>query len=133
MPMTRTRSFPHPFATPNNPKGRLYNDMTYVLFDHAVWRAISTRTNAFREKVLGLPPTTYEKLEVWKIPYLYSFSTSIVPSPLDWMDWVHCTGYWFLDNPQVKVHVCQKDGYTYECFFFFFRLAGNLMINLYPF
>ncbi|ORZ10431.1 hypothetical protein BCR42DRAFT_422365 [Absidia repens] len=100
MPMTRTRSFPHPFATPNNPKGRLYNDMTYVLFDHAVWRAIATRTNAFREKVLGLPPTSYEKLEVWKIPYLYSFSTSIVPSPLDWMDWVHCTGYWFLDNPQ---------------------------------
>lgn len=25
---------------------------------------------------------------------------SIVPSPLDWMDWIHCTGYWFLDNPQ---------------------------------
>ncbi|KAI8086740.1 UDP-Glycosyltransferase/glycogen phosphorylase [Halteromyces radiatus] len=100
MPMTRTRSFPHPFATPNSPKGRLYNDMTYVLFDHAVWRAISSRTNAFREKILGLPATTYENLEVWKIPYLYSFSTSIVPSPLDWMDWVHCTGYWFLDNPQ---------------------------------
>ncbi|KAI8068422.1 hypothetical protein BC940DRAFT_299044 [Gongronella butleri] len=100
MPMTRTRSFPHPFATPNRPKGRLYNDMTYVLFDHAVWRAISARTNAFREQVLHIPATTYENLEVWKIPYMYSFSTSIVPSPLDWMDWVHCTGYWFLDNPQ---------------------------------
>lgn len=100
MPMTRTRSFPHPFATPNNPKGRLYNDMTYVLFDHAVWRAIAARTNAFRQKVLGLLPTSYEKLEIWKIPYLYSFSPSIVPSPLDWLDWIHCTGYWFLDNPQ---------------------------------
>ncbi|CEP13588.1 hypothetical protein [Parasitella parasitica] len=100
MPMTRTRSFPHPFATPNNPKGRLYNDMTYVLFDHAVWRAIAARTNSFRQKTLGLPATSYEKLEVWKIPYLYSFSPSIVPSPLDWLDWIHCTGYWFLDNPQ---------------------------------
>lgn len=100
MPMTRTRSFPHPFATPNNPKGRLYNDMTYVLFDHAVWRAIAARTNSFRQTVLGLLPTSYEKLEVWKIPYLYSFSPSIVPSPLDWLDWIHCTGYWFLDNPQ---------------------------------
>lgn len=98
--MTRTRSFPHPFATPNNPKGRLYNDMTYVLFDHAIWRAIATRTNAFRQSILGLPATSYEKLEVWKIPYLYSFSPSIVPSPLDWLDWIHCTGYWFLDNPQ---------------------------------
>ncbi|OAD08859.1 glycosyltransferase family 1 protein [Mucor lusitanicus CBS 277.49] len=100
MPMTRTRSFPHPFATPNNPKGRLYNDMTYVLFDHAVWRAIAARTNAFRKTTLGIPATSYEKLEVWKIPYLYSFSPSIVPSPLDWLDWIHCTGYWFLDNPQ---------------------------------
>ncbi|KAI8364520.1 UDP-Glycosyltransferase/glycogen phosphorylase [Choanephora cucurbitarum] len=100
MPMTRTRSFPHPFATPNNPKGRLYNDMTYVLFDHAIWRAIAARTNSFRKNVLGIPSTSYEKLEVWKIPYLYSFSPSIVPSPLDWLDWIHCTGYWFLDNPQ---------------------------------
>lgn len=100
MPMTRTRSFPHPFATPNNPKGKLYNDMTYVLFDHAVWRAIASRTNHFRQTVLGLPATTYEKLQVWKVPYLYSFSPSVVPSPLDWMDWIHCTGYWFLDNPQ---------------------------------
>jgi UDP:flavonoid glycosyltransferase YjiC (YdhE family) len=100
MPMTRTRSFPHPFATPNNPKGRLYNDMTYVLFDHAIWRAIAARTNTFRQNILGIPATSYEKLEVWKIPYLYSFSPSIVPSPLDWLDWIHCTGYWFLDNPQ---------------------------------
>lgn len=100
MPMTRTRSFPHPFATPNHPKGRLYNDMTYVLFDYAVWRAIATRTNAFRKNKLKIPATSYEKLEVWKIPYLYSFSPNIVPSPLDWLDWIHCTGYWFLDNPQ---------------------------------
>ncbi|KAI9486331.1 MAG: UDP-Glycosyltransferase/glycogen phosphorylase [Benjaminiella poitrasii] len=100
MPMTRTRSFPHPFATPNSPKGRLYNDMTYVLFDHAIWRAIASRTNSFRQTTLGLPSTSYEKLEVWKIPYLYSFSPNIVPSPLDWLDWIHCTGYWFLDNPQ---------------------------------
>ncbi|KAG1139966.1 hypothetical protein G6F38_009457 [Rhizopus arrhizus] len=100
MPMTRTRSFPHPFATPNHPKGRLYNDMTYVLFDYAIWRAIAARTNAFRTTQLKIPPTSYDKLEVWKIPYLYSFSPSIVPSPLDWLDWIHCTGYWFLDNPQ---------------------------------
>ncbi|KAI8373124.1 uncharacterized protein BYT42DRAFT_500835 [Radiomyces spectabilis] len=100
MPMTRTRSFPHPFATPNRPKGRLYNDMTYVLFDHAIWQAIATRTNTFRQEVLGLARTSYDKLEVWKIPYLYSFSPHIVPSPLDWMDWIHCTGYWFLDSPQ---------------------------------
>ncbi|KAG0176993.1 Sterol 3-beta-glucosyltransferase [Apophysomyces sp. BC1021] len=65
-----------------------------------IWRAIAERTNGFRQKVLHLPATTYEALEIWKIPYLYCFSPSIVPNPLDWMDWIHCTGYWFLDNPQ---------------------------------
>jgi UDP:flavonoid glycosyltransferase YjiC (YdhE family) len=74
--------------------------MTYVLFDYAIWRAIAARTNTFRTTQLKIPPTSYDKLEIWKIPYLYSFSPSIVPSPLDWLDWIHCTGYWFLDNPQ---------------------------------
>lgn len=125
--MTRTRSFPHPFATPNNPKGRLYNDMTYVLFDHAIWRAIAARTNTFRQTVLGLLPTTYEKLEVWKIPYLYSFSPSIVPSPLDWLDWIHCTGYWFLDNPQVKhILYIRRNVFTH---YRFTRLVGHLIQN----
>lgn len=101
MPWTRTRSFPHPFATPNSPKGRLYNDMTYVLIDHAMWRGTSTQINNFRRQTLQLPATTYEKLQMWRVPFLYCFSPSIVPSPLDWMDWVHCTGYWFLDRPQV--------------------------------
>jgi hypothetical protein len=112
MPWTRTRSFPHPFATPNSPKGRLYNDMTYVLIDHVMWRGTSTQINNFRRHTLQLPATTYEKLQMWRVPFLYCFSPSIVPSPLDWMDWVHCTGYWFLDRPQVRIcegwgHRCQ--------------------------
>ncbi|CAO3690818.1 unnamed protein product [Umbelopsis ramanniana] len=102
MPWTRTRSFPHPFATPNSPKGRLYNDMTYVLIDHVMWRGTSTQINNFRRQTLQLPATTYEKLQMWRVPFLYCFSPSIVPSPLDWMDWVHCTGYWFLDRPQTN-------------------------------
>ncbi|KAG2179075.1 hypothetical protein INT43_001925, partial [Umbelopsis isabellina] len=102
MPWTRTRSFPHPFATPNTPKGRIYNDMTYVLIDHIMWRGTSTQINNFRRQVLQLPATTFEKLQMWRVPFLYCFSPSIVPSPLDWMDWVHCTGYWFLDNPQTN-------------------------------
>lgn len=99
MPWTRTRSFPHPFATPDSPKGRLYNDMTYVMIDHVLWKATAYQVNRFRRQKLGLPATNWEKLEVYKVPFLYCFSASIVPPPLDWMDWIHTTGYWFLDNP----------------------------------
>ncbi|RUP44741.1 hypothetical protein BC936DRAFT_149062, partial [Jimgerdemannia flammicorona] len=99
MPWTRTRSFPHPFATPDSPKGRLYNDMTYVMIDHVLWKATSFQVNRFRRQTLGLPATNWEKMEVHKVPFLYCFSASVVPPPLDWMDWIHTTGYWFLDNP----------------------------------
>lgn len=36
------------------------------------------------------------------IPMLYSFSPSIVPPPSDWPDWIHTTGYWFLDEPELS-------------------------------
>ena len=31
-------------------------------------------------------------------PFLYNFSPSVVPPPLDWPDWIRVTGYWFLDE-----------------------------------
>jgi sterol 3beta-glucosyltransferase len=49
------------------------------------------------------------------VPFLYNFSPSVVPPPLDWTEWIHVTGeltrtpcrrwqlidnegYWFLEN-----------------------------------
>lgn len=32
------------------------------------------------------------------MPFLYNFSPKVVPPPLDWTEWIHVTGYWFLDN-----------------------------------
>jgi hypothetical protein len=29
---------------------------------------------------------------------LYNFSPSVVHPPLDWTEWIHVTGYWFLEN-----------------------------------
>lgn len=34
-----------------------------------------------------------------KIPFVYNFSSSVVPKPLDWGDATIISGYWFLDNP----------------------------------
>lgn len=37
-----------------------------------------------------------------KIPFIYNFSPSVVPKPLDWADLITVSGYWFLDNPDLK-------------------------------
>lgn len=98
MPWTRTRSYPHAFAVPSRRAGGNYNYMSYVIFDQVFWRASAGQINAWRKKDLRLPPTNMEKLEQHKIPFLYNFSPSLVPKPLDWSDWIHVCGFWFLDN-----------------------------------
>ncbi|ORZ21075.1 hypothetical protein BCR42DRAFT_388859 [Absidia repens] len=99
-PWTRTTKFPHPFATFNHTGGRIYNDMTYVMIDMALWAGISRSINRFRRERLDLPPTTLERLKLWRVPYLYSFSPLVQPNPKDWPDYIHCTGYWFLDESE---------------------------------
>ncbi|KAF1797863.1 hypothetical protein FB192DRAFT_1289012, partial [Mucor lusitanicus] len=101
-PFTRTTKFPHPFASQSAAAGRIYNDMTYVMIDMALWAGTSKYVNRFRRDVLELPSTNLDRLELWRVPYIYSFSPSVVHPPKDWPDFIHCTGYWFLDNPDMK-------------------------------
>ncbi|KAI9607559.1 hypothetical protein KEM48_001507 [Puccinia striiformis f. sp. tritici PST-130] len=98
MPWTRTKEYPHAFAVPDRKMGSGYNYMTYTVFDQVFWKAMSGQVNKWRKEKLGLRSTTYEKLEVHKVPFLYNFSPSIVPAPLDWYEWIHVTGYWFIDE-----------------------------------
>ena len=99
MPWTRTRAYPHAFAVPNKKAGGNYNYMSYVIFDQMFWRASSFQINRWRKNLLGLKPTNFDKLEQHKVPFIYNFSPSLVPRPLDWFEWIHVTGFWFLDNP----------------------------------
>jgi sterol 3beta-glucosyltransferase len=82
------------------------------MFDQVFWRAISGQVNRFRKEVCGIGPTNFDKLEQHKstcltsdwgqkliiVPFLYNFSPSVVHPPLDWTEWIHVTGYWFLEN-----------------------------------
>ncbi len=99
MPWTRTRAYPHAFAVPSKKAGGNYNYMSYVIFDQMFWRASSFQINRWRKNLLGLKPTNFDKLEQHKVPFIYNFSPSLVPRPLDWFEWIHVTGFWFLDNP----------------------------------
>lgn len=75
---------------------------------------------------MGIESTSLDKLQQHKVPFVYNFSPSVVPPPLDWHEWIHITGssasfissslpsccallkrslhsllsgYWFLDDP----------------------------------
>ncbi len=89
MPWTRTRAYPHAFAVPSTKRGGAYNYMTYSAFDQVFWRATAGQINRFRRKVIGIEPTDFNKMEQHKVPFLYNFSASILPPPLDWYEWIH--------------------------------------------
>ncbi|KAF9901840.1 Sterol 3-beta-glucosyltransferase [Lobosporangium transversale] len=101
-PWTRTRAFPHPFAVPEHNLGRSYNYMTYVMIEQVFWKGISGQINRWRKETLGLGPTSLEKMDAHHVPSLYSWSPNVVPAPMDWPSWIHVTGYWFLDNPDLS-------------------------------
>jgi sterol 3beta-glucosyltransferase len=98
MPWTRTRTYPHAFAVPDVKMGGSYNYMTYTIFDNLFWKATAGQINRWRKRHLGLKSTNLDKMGVNKVPFLYNFSPTVVPPPLDWVDWIMVTGYWFLDS-----------------------------------
>ncbi|KAJ5582308.1 hypothetical protein N7535_000928 [Penicillium sp. DV-2018c] len=98
MPWTRTRAYPHAFAVPENRLGGAYNYITYVMFDNIFWKAIAGQVNHWRNSELGLKATTLDKMQQNKVPFLYNYSPSVVPPPLDYPDWIRITGYWFLNE-----------------------------------
>lgn len=98
MPWTRTRAYPHAFAVPEHRMGGAYNYITYVMFDAVFWKAIAGQVNRWRRNELGLKATTLDRLQPNKVPFLYNYSPSVVPPPLDYPDWIRVTGYWVLDD-----------------------------------
>ncbi|XHF97473.1 Sterol 3-beta-glucosyltransferase [Aspergillus wentii] len=98
MPWSRTRAYPHAFAVPEHKMGGAYNYITYVMFDNVFWKAIAGQVNRWRKNELGLKATTLDKMQPNKVPFLYNYSPSVVPPPLDYPDWIRITGYWFLSE-----------------------------------
>jgi hypothetical protein len=70
----------------------LIKKQTYVMFDQVFWRGTAGQINRWRRNTLGLPSTSLDKMEPHKIPFLYNFSPTAVPAPLDWPEWIRITG-----------------------------------------
>jgi sterol 3beta-glucosyltransferase len=98
MPWTRTSAYPQAFMVPAFEMGPSFNYSTYVLFDNIIWQATSPQINRWRKRHLNLRSTDMSTLSITKIPFLYNFSPSVVPKPLDWHDDITITGYWNLEN-----------------------------------
>ncbi|KAF2724187.1 glycosyltransferase family 1 protein [Polychaeton citri CBS 116435] len=98
MPWTRTRAYPHAFAVGNKKLGGTWNYHSYNVMESLFWTIIAGQINRWRRRALKLGPTSLEKLQTNKVPFLYNFSPSVVIPPLDFSDWIRITGYWFLDE-----------------------------------
>lgn len=102
MPWTRTKYYPHPFAVSDSHLGPGYNYMTHLLMEQIFWIGVGPQVNRWRKNTLNRPAIQLGSLNDHKIPFLYSFSPTVVPHPPDWQDWIHTCGYWFLDNPDTN-------------------------------
>ncbi|KAK0221931.1 glycosyltransferase family 1 protein [Armillaria fumosa] len=101
MPWTKTAEFPHAFLSPPV-EYSTFNSASYVLFSNVMWTATSRQINKWRRHTLKLGNTDMGHLAQSKIPFIYNFSTAVVPKPLDWSDTICVSGYWFLDNPDLN-------------------------------
>jgi sterol 3beta-glucosyltransferase len=104
-PLTPTGAFAIPFfpAAPTwLPARASYHRLTYTLSARLFWQLLCGPINQARQELLNLPslPVTwlYEQVRERRLPVLYYYSPSILPSPPDWGKHYHVTGYWFLND-----------------------------------
>lgn len=73
----------------------------------AIWSQLRSATNVARREVLSLPPLPRSEplsvLDRRGVPLLDAYSPSVVPKPPGWDNWLHVTGYWFLDETSAWV------------------------------
>ena len=99
-PITPTRHYPSPL-TPRLPFGALLNAPSFRAMQQMLWQ--STRSaDVETRRLLGMEKASFwgpfGKLQRQQVPAIYGYSRHIVPTPSDWDDHHHVTGYWFLDE-----------------------------------
>ncbi|MFQ4145485.1 glycosyltransferase [Chlorogloeopsis sp. ULAP02] len=102
-PYHQTDDFPNPYVTDGKFLGSLYNWLSYPLFDQLLWQFVRPTINRWRQETLNLSPLPFwSGIVRWmnqkKLPFIYGYSPSFLPKPSEWGDWIHITGYWFLEK-----------------------------------
>jgi sterol 3beta-glucosyltransferase len=103
-PFTPTREFPSVLSP--LPQMRLpswANSLSHRLAQQMMWQTFRAADNKARGQVLHIPPASFwgpfASLQKQKQTILYGYSPKVIPFPKDWGDFIHVTGYWFLEPP----------------------------------
>jgi UDP:flavonoid glycosyltransferase YjiC (YdhE family) len=103
-PINRTRSFPSVIFPMSNNRNGMINWFTHIAEEQLAWQPSRRFINAWRRDTLGLEPLPLigpnSFLEKRHYPVIYGYSPTVLPKPSDWGDWIHVSGYWFLDHPK---------------------------------
>jgi sterol 3beta-glucosyltransferase len=102
-PMSRTHAFPSVIMPVGRFRSGTLNWFTHIIEDQMSWQPARSFINRWRRDFLGLEPMPFfgpkALLEKRHYPMIYGYSPTVLPKPPDWGDWIHVSGYWFLDRP----------------------------------
>jgi sterol 3beta-glucosyltransferase len=79
------------------------NRLSHRMTQQMMWQTFRAADNKSRSQVLQISPTSFwgpfASLQKKKQMILYGYSEQVIPLPKDWDDFIHVTGYWFLEPP----------------------------------
>ncbi len=102
-PTSPTRYLPAPFVPETLHRDGRFTLWTHYLTRQMLWLMMRRPANRLRQDVLDLPPLSsrdpFGRMDQNAWPLLYAYSPCVGPRPPDWGNWIHVTGYWFLNRP----------------------------------
>ncbi len=102
-PISRTTAFPSALLPFRASFGPIYNRLSHLILEQALWQPWRSILNQWRRGNLGLPKAPLlglsPRLYAQETPVIYGFSARVVPPPADWPAWHQAVGYWFLEHP----------------------------------
>ena len=104
---------------------RFYNRLFHEILCY--WRENTLRLPVL-PKWPPFPP--WKRIHDQKLPFLYFFDQMLLPRPESWPDWVHVTGFWFLDPPDDWVPPSKLEEYLSGDDSFIYIGFGSVFDNL---
>ncbi|MCC6587049.1 MAG: glycosyltransferase family 1 protein [Bryobacterales bacterium] len=101
-PVSPTRAYPVQSLPRGFSLGGRFNLATYDIQRQLLWTVARPWVAGACREVLGITDTPWREpfgnLDTERQLLLYAYSPSVSPPAPDWGDWIHVTGYWFLDR-----------------------------------
>ena len=101
-PVSATSQYPISL-TPGKSLGSLLNYLSYPVSQLIFWQLFRSPTNKWLKSKLGLlPHPVWEyptiRMSRDRVPFLYAYSSAVLPRPHSWLPRIHVTGYWYLES-----------------------------------